>query len=205
MTDPVAATRATYDLIAGAYAARARGTEASRDWLGELTEGLEPGARVLDVGCGPGDDAALLRSSGMDVLGLDISTSMLALARAEGVPVVQADLRHLPVRDGAVDAVWSSASLLHVPREETTATLREWRRVTRPGGRLSLTTSNGDDEGWEVVPYDTPPEGEPDRRRWFVHRTRDELLAALADAGWQVEHVGSRESHRTWHLVRAHS
>ncbi|HVE62652.1 MAG TPA: class I SAM-dependent methyltransferase [Mycobacteriales bacterium] len=202
MTDPVAATRATYDAIAADYAARNSGAD-PREWLDELTLGLSPGDTVVDLGCGPGIDAAALRAQGLLCLGLDLSTSMLDLARRHDVPVVQGDLRVLPFRDRSLDAVWSCAALLHVPRGETVATLVEWRRVTRPGGALRLSTSNGDDEGWEVVPYVQPPEGEPDRHRWFVHRTRDELVGALTHAGWQVEHVGSRESHRSWHLVRA--
>ncbi|HVF20695.1 MAG TPA: class I SAM-dependent methyltransferase [Mycobacteriales bacterium] len=200
--DRVQSTRATYDLIAVDYTAR-NSNAADRDWLPELTASLPPGARVVDLGCGPGTDAVLLRAEGFDVVGLDLSTSMLTIARQAGVPVLQGDLRRLPLRDRSVDAVCSSASLLHVPREQTVATLVEWRRVTRDGGVLRLATSNGDDEGWEVVPYAPPPEGEPDRRRWFVHRTREELVDALHDAGWRVEHVGARESHRRWHLVRA--
>ena len=201
--DRVASTRATYDVIADDYAARQTTTVDSRDWLDELVVGIPSGARIVDLGCGPGTDAVLLRADGFDVIGLDLSTSMLAIARQAGVPVMQGDLRRLPLRDAAVDAVWSSAALLHVPREQTVSTLQEWRRVTRTGGVLALSTSNGDEEGWEVVPYAPPPEGEPDRRRWFVHRSRDELVDALHDAGWRVEHVGARESHRRWHLVRA--
>lgn len=201
VVDPVAATRATYDQIAEAYAARNATTD-ERDWLDELIGAVPPGGVVVDMGCGPGSDASLLRADGYRAVGLDLSTSMLGLARARGVPVVQGDLRSLPLRDGSVDAVWSCASLLHVPREQTVATLAEWRRVTRVGGGLALSTSSGADEGWEVVPY-AREQDEPDRRRWFVHRTRDELVAAVTAAGWSVEHVGSRESHRVWHLLRA--
>jgi len=203
--DPVASTRTTYDAIAGHYAARITNNADARDWMDELVHALPSGGQVLDVGCGPGVDAAALRAQGFDCVGLDLSTSMLRLARDRGVPAVQGDLRRLPVRDASVDAVWSCASLLHVPREQTIATLAEWRRVTRDNGALALSTSDGDDEGWEVVPYAPPPEGEPDRRRWFVHRTIDELTAALSAAGWQVEFTGRRESHRVWHLVRAHA
>ncbi|HVE99053.1 MAG TPA: class I SAM-dependent methyltransferase [Mycobacteriales bacterium] len=199
--DPVAATRATYDAIAAAYAGRTR-TVDERDWLDELVVAVPPGGTVVDVGCGPGREAELLQADGYRAIGLDVSTSMLALARRNGVPVVQGDLRSLPLRDGAVDAVWSCASLLHVPREQTVATLADWRRVTRDGGGLALSTSSGDDEGWEAVPF-ASEQDERDRRCWFVHRTRDELVSAVTAAGWSVEHVGSREGHRSWHLVRA--
>ncbi len=199
--DRVQSTRATYDEIADDYTGRK--DVGSRDWLDEILVGAAAGGLIIDLGCGPGFEARVMQGDGYRVVGLDLSTSMLQLARQAGVPGVQADLRRLPFADESADAVFSSASLLHVPREDTVPTLAEWRRVTRRGGLLALSTSNGEDEGWEVVPYAPPPEGEPDRRRWFVHRTRDELVDALHDAGWRVEHVGARESHRRWHLVRA--
>lgn len=43
-----------------------------------------------------------------------------------------------PFAAGSTDAVWSSASLLHIPRSDVPATLRGWHRVLRPGGVLGL-------------------------------------------------------------------
>ena len=71
--------------------------------------GLEPGARVLDVGCGPGRHARALGERGMEVVGVDISERFVELARVEAPPGVsfeRLDARMLTF-DGEFDAVIS--------------------------------------------------------------------------------------------------
>lgn len=206
-SDPFAPTIASYDLIADDYARRnavapddtVRRQETFATMAGE-------GGVVADVGCGPGRDAAWFAARGLRVVGFDASTSMALRARAVGVTVARADLRRLPVRDGALDGIWSSASLLHVPRPDVPATLREWVRCLRPHGALGLSTSLGDVDGWEVVPYEPstqPEETAADLKRWFVHHDRDDLLGMLASAGFSVTEVSEFVGARRWLQVLA--
>lgn len=70
--------------------------------------GLEPPARILDVGCGPGRHARELASRGHTVVGVDISWRFLALAAAAGgASYVQGDAAALPVPNGRFDLVLS--------------------------------------------------------------------------------------------------
>lgn len=202
--DPVATTTAAYDLVAASYAERNAvaapdHVEHQRAFLAALS-----GSVVADAGCGPGRDAVSFAAEGVRVAGFDRSVEMLARARAAGVPVARADLRALPVRDGSLDGLWSSASLLHVPRDQVPATLLGWRRCLRDGGVLGLVTSLGGTEGWEDVPYDvaTQPVDAP-VQRWFVHHTRDGLLGLLADAGFTVLSATERHASRVWLQVIA--
>jgi SAM-dependent methyltransferase len=204
--DPVARTTATYDLVVDDYAAR-NGTP-SPDLLAfqAAFAGALPGQRVVaDVGCGPGHHTAWFAARGVRAFGVDRSAGMAARARSAGVPVVRGDLRALPLRDASLDGVWASASLLHVPRPDVPATLREWRRCLRDGGLLGLSTSLGGTEGWEDVPYAAAaPPGDAPLRRWFVHHDRDPLLAAVEAAGFAVRDTAKRVSHRRWlHVLAA--
>jgi ubiquinone/menaquinone biosynthesis C-methylase UbiE len=99
---------------------------------------LIPGETVLDVGCGTGNATSLAVGDGRRVTGVDAAPGMLSIARAR-VPqaeFVEADFTALPLPDAHADATLAVHAVLYAP--DRVAALREWLRVTRPGGRLSL-------------------------------------------------------------------
>jgi ubiquinone/menaquinone biosynthesis C-methylase UbiE len=98
-----------------------------------------PGQRVLDLGCGPGDGASRLNRAGAIAIGLDYSQGMLDDARrASGNDgrIVRGDAGRLPFKDGAFDKIVCTNSFHHYPRHFDS--LREMRRVLKPGGLLVL-------------------------------------------------------------------
>ena len=173
-------TSATYDQIAADYAARSPGAafETLADRRERFAALLAPGARVLDVGCGPGWEAARLRALGLRACGLDRSRGMLAEARAWGVPLLLGDMRALPLPDGMLDGLWVCASFLHIPRRDGPAVLREFRRALRPGGALYIGVKEGDGERWV--------EHSAGRQRFFAFYHPAELDALLAAHGFSV-------------------
>jgi ubiquinone/menaquinone biosynthesis C-methylase UbiE len=126
---------ACYDRVAGRVASRIYRRVAAD--VAALA--LPAGARVLDVGTGPGRLPRLLADTcpGLVVEGVDLSPEMVEHARAAaaGLPVTYAvaDVAHLPHADASVDVVVSSLSLHHWADRE--AGLREVARVLKPGGR----------------------------------------------------------------------
>jgi SAM-dependent methyltransferase len=201
VTDPVAVTSESYDQIVSSYDEIAGQPSPTMEaFRAQFTARVQ--GRVADLGCGPGRDLERFTAQGLDVVGVDRSVGMLALARTRGV-VVCGDLRLPPLRPGSFDGVWSSASLLHVPREDVPATLQAWRALLTAGGMLGLSTSIGGGEGWERVPYATPkPTPEP-LDRWFVHHDQDELLVLLASAGFEVLSAERNTTKREWLRVLA--
>jgi SAM-dependent methyltransferase len=110
------------------------------------------GEIVCDVGCGNGMYLAELARRGFAgrVLGLDLSTGMLAASRerlgedspAATVGLLAADATALPLRDGVADLTLALHMLYHVP--DPSQALRELRRVTRPGGRVIIVLNGPD-------------------------------------------------------------
>ena len=99
---------------------------------------LQAGERVLDLGTGTGIAAAAARGEGRIVIGVDAAAGMLSIARQEvpGVTFQEMDFSDLTFADASFDVVIAAHALLFAADQP--ATLREWLRVTRPGGRLSL-------------------------------------------------------------------
>jgi ubiquinone/menaquinone biosynthesis C-methylase UbiE len=171
-------TIASYDAMASAYAGRWFGFRLY-DEMARFTSQLSPGARVLDAGCGPGQDTAWLAEQGYTATGVDRSGGMLREARRRGViaPLVQADLRHLPFRSGSYHGLWACASLLHIPKAEAKTALREMARVVRPG-TLYIAVKRGRGEAWI--------EDEKGGKRFFAYYDPDELRALVTQAGCTV-------------------
>ena len=97
---------------------------------------IQPGDRVLDVGCGTGFATEGLLRYTDDVHGLDQSVHQLEqafakLGKRDRVAFYRGDAERLPFRDGSFDVVWSSGSIEYWP--DPVATLAELRRVVKPG------------------------------------------------------------------------
>lgn len=105
-----------------------------------LAAALAPlaGRRVLDVGCGTGDDARELAELGATVVGTDISDAMLTEARRRGGPVefVREDVHALTFPDASFDGVRVKLVRLHSPDQDQADD--ELVRILRPGGRLAV-------------------------------------------------------------------
>jgi SAM-dependent methyltransferase len=105
---------------------------------------LEPGMRVLDVGCGPGRHAHALAKQGIIVHGIDISERFVDLARASapgGATFERLDARVLPFRAefDAVICLCQGAFGLMTADGHDEAVIAGMARALRSGGRLALT------------------------------------------------------------------
>lgn len=145
--DEVARTLDTYEGDAEAYVEKYLSMSALELYGEAFLDALD-GERVLDLGCGPGVDTAVLANRGFDVVGLDVTPSFLRTARerladaAAGQSVdtvfVRGDMRSLPLASDTFDGIWGSGSFHHVPRAAAPATVDELRRVLRAGGHVFL-------------------------------------------------------------------
>jgi ubiquinone/menaquinone biosynthesis C-methylase UbiE len=144
----------------------------------EILDGLPVGV-ALDAACGTGRHSAYLASLGHNVIGVDTSPEMLAVAR-ERVPegeFYEADLHDLPLADGSVDLVVCAIALIHVA--DLAQVLGEFVRVLRPNGHLVISDSRGviADIGLPVVKVGR--EGENGYMPIYARLASDYLAAAL--------------------------
>lgn len=170
--DDVVRTVEAYESAADRYTEKYRSLSGA-DQYGQRFLDAIGGGRVLDIGCGPGSDLPVLADVADEVIGLDITASFLRAANERELgPLVRGDMRRLPVRSGCVDGIWSSASFLHVPRADASATLREFARVLKYGGVAFCSVKRRQN-------------GSPDGRH-FTYYQPAEFRSMVVDAGFDV-------------------
>ena len=195
--DPILVTAQTYEReAAGWHNHTATDRSAWRPSYDTFLPLIPPGGRILDLGCGSGEDSPALTEAGNQAVGLDISEALLQMARShEGLAgrVVRGDLRALPFADATFDGVWADGSLHHVAKQMLEGVLSEVRRVLRKGGAVAASVERGDTEGF--VDHD----GEVDGPRWYAHYQPGEIRQLFTSSGFDIldQFVAPPSAHST--------
>ena len=118
--------------------------------LDEFTNLVPKGGKVLDVGCGAGiPTAKYLVNKGLKLTGIDISETMLKMAR-KNVPdaeFIQKDMTQLDFDDNTFDGIISVYALFHVPKQEHKQIFQNFFRILKSGGILLINTGISESEG----------------------------------------------------------
>jgi SAM-dependent methyltransferase len=166
-------TLRVYDTQAGEYA-RLTAHSVDDPLLAAFIAALPPGARVLDLGCGPGGMAALMAQSGLQVDATDASGEMVALAAAHpGVNATQASFDQIS-GTALYDGIWANFSLLHAPRHAMPRHLAALKTALKPGGLFHIALKSGEGEKRDRL------------GRYYTYYSADELTGLLVAAGFTV-------------------
>ena len=173
MSDPE--TIRFYDAQTEAYQKLAGGFENKS--LARMVATLPKGAHVLDLGCGPGQDAAQMVKAGLRVTAIDASAEMLRQAEMiEGVTTRCATFDELDDH-AAFDAVWASFSLLHARKSDFPRHLTAICRALKPGGTLVISMKTGTGQERDKL------------GRFYAYYEENELTGLLADAGFKIADI----------------
>lgn len=182
---------ASYDAVAEDYAAKFLDEfdhkPADRELLDEIAATVT--GTICDLGCGPGHLARYLADRGADVVGVDLSAEMVAVARRlhPGLRFEQGNMLDLDlVADGEWAAVVAFYSLIHIDRPRVPDALREIHRVIAPSGLFAVSAHVGDGEirAERFLDHDVPFTG--------TYFQLDELTALIEQAGFAIERAIER-------------
>ncbi|GAA2691595.1 MULTISPECIES: class I SAM-dependent methyltransferase [Actinosynnema] len=151
MPDTSTAIRSAYDAVAHLYADLftdvLKSFPLERALLSAFAELVGPGARVADLGCGPGHLTAHLSALGLSAFGVDLSPTMISIARAANpdLEFTEGSMARLDLPDAGLAGILAFYSVIHTPPAELPPVLAEFHRVLEPGGHLMLGFFAGDD------------------------------------------------------------
>lgn len=147
--------RSSYDAVAHTYlslfGSELEGKPMDRALLtafAEIVLDRLRGGLIADIGCGPGHVTSYLAELGLDVIGIDLSEEMVALARRSypASEFRQGSMTALELSDQSLTAIVAFYSIIHIPDSYLPAVFAEFFRVLRPGGLSLIAFQVGDEE-----------------------------------------------------------
>lgn len=178
-------------------------------WL-PLVKERASGTSTLEIGCGHGDDTAVLVKAGLDVVAFDLSALSVGIARKR-VPSAQIECQDIcepfPTLAKAPGVVVASLSLHYFDWKQTIEIVGRIHALLKPGGVLMCRLNSTEDNNFgaqghaEIEPNFYSVNGEP--KRFFDQVSVDDLFAI----GWNslsVEHMTTSKyvrSRALWEAV----
>jgi SAM-dependent methyltransferase len=137
--DSYAVMRQDYRRSSFAY-----GRKKIEELLQQTLAEIPPGGKVLDVGCGTGEQLRFCRDLGFDVTGLEPAANMRVIAKQNhpDIPIFDGLATQLPFPDKRFDLVLAIEVLRYFERADIEEACQEMVRVTKPGGRIFFVMVN---------------------------------------------------------------
>jgi len=155
---------------------------------------LQPGERVLEVGCGRGHLTLRLAARGVDVVGIDANPNAPEVSGSDRVLHMNAE--HLEFGDAEFDSIVSVHAIEHIPPLEKAAS--EMSRVLKPGGRALFIYPAEPIQGLYAVPTSVILHGTPFKaRQVHCHRLTPAKVRRL------MESYGLVETHHEFNLLKS--
>ena len=144
-----------FDNTAQAYA---REFSTPTDDMDKFTEMIKPKAKILDLGCGTGNETLYLSGLGYNVTGVDFSDEMLAIAKAKDpiTTYINQDLDNLKFPENSFDHAIAVGALHYLPKTNVPKCLGNIYKILRPEGLIFVKVWEG--ESAEItIPAKFPP------------------------------------------------
>ncbi len=153
------------------------------------------GKKVLDLGCGPGHESYIFAELGFDVIGLDFSSEMIRRAKelkeSNNKPsFIVGDMTKLNdyFAENQFDAIWASASLLHIRPTDIPATLGGMTSVAKNRAKIFIGLKGG--KGTLLANEDKYGKK---MQREFTLWSKEKCLSEVKQFGWKLDNFDSKE------------
>lgn len=156
----------------------------SIDLIEEFLSYLPKNSIILDAGCAAGRDSKVFFDKGYQAIGVDISENLIKIAKKKypKIQFVQADFRHLPLKNESIDGVWAHASLLHFEtKKDVFLALKEFYRVLKKDGIIYVSVKKKLNKKTEIV-----KDKISHHHRFFQFFTKEEVKNLMIKSGFKI-------------------
>jgi SAM-dependent methyltransferase len=163
---------------------------------------LPNGAKIIDIGCGPGRDAKVFSGFDLEVVGVDFSAKMIELAKqnASSCSFHVMDVEKLTFAPESFHGIWANCVLLHVPKQNIPSILDKMRIILKPKGVLYLSVKQSHiDESFRA----------DDRygglEKYWSFYEPDDIVQLLDEAKFQIvdmEMANKRSDYHTHPIIK---
>lgn len=164
--------------------------------LNKFFSASQPKQRLLDLGCGSGEESRVALDLGLEYVGIDLSPEMIRLCREKGLQkTVVGDIGNLPFQDEIFDRAISLWALQY--KSDIYTTMEEWRRVLKEGAELFIVVPH---PLYKFVKYSRDyfvfglqwEQGLGIRRFNYYHKLSD-YINALVQAGFNINEISETQ------------
>lgn len=116
----------------------------------KFIESMPSSAKILDCGCGPGQDSEVFAKLGFNVTGIDITPEFVKMAkrRVPKANFMQMDMREISLPVDTFDGVWVSFSLLHIHQADVPQVLSNLKKIMKAHGKIMIALHRGPKTDW---------------------------------------------------------
>lgn len=155
-------------------------------WLDCAVFGLQPEAKVLEIGAAFGRDVAYVQDKGLSVVCTDAAQGFVELLLKNGYNACCFDVLTDGLPASHYDLIYANAVLLHFTEPETDMVLGKVHQALRTNGRFAFTVKRGDRQFWSDDKLGAP--------RFFRFWTREYAENVLAKAGFVIQYISEDSS-----------
>jgi SAM-dependent methyltransferase len=194
-------TRASYQATAKEFAQNVADL-APVESIEKFIKLLPSKAKIIDIGCGSGRDTKIFTHAGVDVLGIDFSSSLIEIAKMYA-PLAKfqlMDIEAMSLPSAMFDGAWAACSLGHIPKNKILNVLNQIHILLKEEGYFYLALKKG---RGEVLEKDERYTG--NHQKFWSFFEEDELISYIENAGFNIvdfKLIGKKYDYQTHSAFR---